>query len=421
MAYLNKLSTLLITLLCFPSFLEANGATTITIRNLTGDSEHRENIKIRNESVTTQRGAEPEIMEGRIDYPGLPNDNFITVRDIQRGYRITVRTVGFVCNTLSFLIITRQGLVKMGVWVYIAALALCDNFFIIIDSLNMLNEFSNDLYLDNFKANSEVFCKLHFIVLYVPLVTGNYLLAIMTCERAGLILNPYKIPSSPRRALLVVSIVTLAVILVYSIFVNLVIGVIHVQVPLFTGANDSSLTANESISLTFKYCQMYENNVNLYLYIITTIYLLIPATLIIIANICIIAVLIRRARNSSIHRNNSKMNDDKRITRMLIFISIYFILTVSPNVLYTVFLWPYFYENVQDAFAYDNITWNLLHSLYITNVSSNFFIYVASGQIFRKAAKDFFDKLFKNCKSSNHAQQSVLESTGVPVTESPRI
>ncbi len=407
MYYLNKLSTLLITLLCFPSLSTVNGATTITIRNFTGDSEHKENVKVRNESVVTQRGPEREPEVGGMDYPEAPEDNFKTLRDIKTGYRIIVRTVGFVCNTLSFLIIIRQGLIKMGVWVYIAALALCDNFFIIIDSLNMLNEFSNDPvgYLDNFKANSEVFCRLHNILAFVPLVTSTYLLAIMTCERAGLILNPYKIPPSPRRALLVVCIVTLIITLVYSIFVNLVIGVIHVEVPLFTGADNSSLMTNESESIGFMYCGMYENNINIYLYIDTTIFVIIPAILIIIANTCIITALVRRARNSSIHRDSSKMNDDKRITRMLIFVSIYFVLTASPNVLYGVFLWPYFYDNFHDAFAYDNVTWILLQSLYITNVSSNFFIYVASGQIFRNAAKEFLGELFKSCKCSNHVQQ----------------
>ena len=90
---------------------------------------------------------------------------------------------------------------------------------------------------------------------------------------------------------------------------------------------------------------------------------------------------------------------------MLIFVSIYFVLTASPNVLYGVFLWPYFYDNFHDAFAYDNVTWILLQSLYITNVSANFFIYVASGQIFRNAAKEFFGELFKSCKCPNHVQQ----------------
>ncbi len=360
----------------------------------------------RHKSIVKPNGPTVKTEEEGLDYVGTSEDNLSIISHINKGYRIIVRIVGLVCNTLSFLIIMRQGLIKMGVWVYIASLSLCDNFSIIIDSLNMLNEFSSEPigYLDNLTANSEVFCKLHSILFVIPLVTGNYLLAIMSCERAGLILNPYKIPSSPKKALLVVCLATLVLILVYSIFINLVIGVVHVEVPLFNGADNSSLMANESFSLTFKYCTMYENNVNLYLSIETTIYLLIPAALIIIANICIITALMRRARNLNIHRDTSKVNDI-RITKMLIFVNIYFVLTVSPYQLYGVFLWPYFYDNFQDAFAYDNITWILLNSLYITSTSANFFIYVASGQIFRNAAKEYFGKLFKNCKCSNYMQQ----------------
>ncbi len=408
MAYFNKPLTLLMILLCFPSLPDGNEVTTISIGNVTNDSEHQGGNKNNgknffNESLRKPNGPTVKTEEEGMEYTNTLEDNLSIIRHINKGYRIVVRTVGFVCNTLSFLIITRQGLINMGVWVYIAALALCDNFFITIDSLNMLNEFSNDPvgYLDKLTTNSEVFCKFYFLVIFVPLVTGHYLLAIMTCERARLILNPYKIPSTPREALLVVCLATLVVILAYSIIVYLAIGVIHVEVPLFTGANNS-LLANGSMSLKFKYCSMYESNANLYLYIDATIYLLIPATLIIIANICIITTLIRRAKNSNIHRDTSKVNDDVRITRMLIFVSLYFVLTVSPNVLYAVFLWPYFYDSAKDAFAYDNVTWILLQSLYITSMSANFFIYVASGQIFRKAAKEFFSKLvFKNCKCSN--------------------
>ena len=402
MTFKKKL-TFLIIILHFVSLLKASEDTTISVGTVINNSNHR-GIKptlVQNGSVVKLQGSEETN-----DYQETPDLEYdLSYSDIliitKISYKIIIRIVGFICNTLSFLIITKQGLIKMGVWVYIGALSISDNFAIITETLYSFHDFSSDPLNDwgNFKNNNEVYCKLLNTLFYIPVITSHYLLTIMTCERAVLIFNPYKTPTSQRGALMVVGILILVVSLLYGISTSLAMGIIHIEMPLFLGTNNSALVTNESV--TFKFCGLYKNIGTIYLYVDTCIFLLIPAILIIVANICIITALIRRAKNTSIQRDESKANDDKKITRMLIFVSIYFVLTASPSVLYGIFLWPYFHEYVYDAFAYDSVAWNLLEFINATHLCSNFFIYVATGQIFRKEAKAFFSRVLKACKTCN--------------------
>ncbi len=409
MIYFKMPSAFLTIFLYLLPLVNSHESTTISMGNVTCDTEHRGTTKRHHiyGSILKQDGGKLETDEQESNYKGIHREvpdgissssNIIV--NIRIIYRIFIWTFGFVCNTFSFLIITQQGLIKRGIWVYIAALAFCDNVAIIIDSLGMINEFSDNPegYLEDFKANSEVLCKLLYFLFIVPWATGHYLLAIMSCERCLLILNPYRTPPSPKRALLVVCALILVMVIGYGIVTSLVMGIIHVEMPYLSSSNRSFPVANGSAS--FRYCYIKEIP-NIFFYLDATLYLIIPMILIIIANICIITTLIVRAKNSSIHQYVTKVNGDRKITRMLIFVTVYFVLTASPNALYGVFLWPYFYENVQEAFAYDNVIFNLLQSLYATNMCSNFFIIVASGKIFRKEAKAFIWKILPKHNRAN--------------------
>ncbi len=46
---------------------------------------------------------------------------------VKTGYVATIQAIGVASNTLSVVIIIKQGLIKTGIWVYIASLATVHN------------------------------------------------------------------------------------------------------------------------------------------------------------------------------------------------------------------------------------------------------------------------------------------------------
>ncbi len=127
-------------------------------------------------------------------------------------------------------------------------------------------------------------CKLSAFLAYFLVVTGHYILAILSIERSILVLNPYKIPPSPKHAVTAVSVLICIVILVYGTFTTLTYDIVVVPVssPYF---NDSASNA----SLSIKYCGLLLKNQNVANIILTIdgfVYFMIPAILVFVANIC---------------------------------------------------------------------------------------------------------------------------------------
>ncbi len=313
------------------------------------------------------------------------------VMTIKTIYTSTINTVGVISNTLSVVIIIKQDLIKSGVWVYIASLAIVDNVGIIY--YQVVN-FSRDPinYLGDFITISEFSCKLNSLLIYFPMVTSHYILAIMTIQRSIIITNPYKIAPGQRHAVTVVVLLILIVLLVYGTYCALTTSIVELPIPF--PAND--LISN--VSLSVKFCGIhlkYKNIQDIIMISDVVAYAIIPAILVIIANVCIIIALIRRQQNTSIQRDLSKVKEDNRIARMLIFLSIYFVVMTFPHALY-------YAINVDVAGAFDpgNIVYNVLECITATYYCSTFFVYLATGQIFRKEAEEFFTKLCTKCNLS---------------------
>ncbi len=317
--------------------------------NLTSTISAREDGTTNSDNITNvYHTTEQSLDQETLDEKGSQRYSNL-VMTIKTGYIKTIQTVGFVSNTLSLVIIIKQGLIKSAVWVYIASLAMSDSFAIIYSIIFTLSREPIN-YLGDILTRSELSCKINCLLVYFPLVTNHWILAIMTSQRSWLVFNPYKVPPSQKHAVTVVVSLVLFVIVIYGTFVTLMFGI--VQVPIRFSSNDSF----SNVSMSIKYCGMYLEYGNIGGIVMVTdivVYVIIPAVLVIIANLLIVIILTRRQQDTSIQRDLSKVNADKRITRMLIFLRCYFVIMITPHALYYAIM-----VNVQGAFDPDNVAYN---------------------------------------------------------------
>ena len=87
-------------------------------------------------------------------------------------------------------------------------------------------------------------------------------------------------------------------------------------------------------------------------------------------------------------------NHDKRVTRLLLLVSLCFIICLLPSGIYFSLI-PYLYGDRMQAFAADNLAWQATLGLLIINQSLNFFLYIASGKKFRNEAKIVFQSIYQ--------------------------
>ncbi len=311
--------------------------------------------------------------------------DLITIKTV---YLSTLIIVGLLSNAMSLVIILKQGMTKIGVWIYVASLSLADNFVLI---MMFVFQFSREPvnYLGQMDTSSDFFCKFLTSCTYISVVMSNNILSVMSCERFLIIWNPYKARPSRNMALFKILTVVIITILVYVPFVVTTHGL---QVP-----HTDSVTMNGTFQINpgaIKFCTLmpdYLKYSKYFRWMNLSIYYIWPTTLIIASNIGIIAVLIKRARNQSIHRDSSQIGSDIRIAYMLLSVSLFYVVSVTPNAIYTgAYVWEYFYNTPMEAFAFNNTAWSVIEALSLLNNCANYFLYVLSGRSFRQEAVNFF-------------------------------
>ncbi len=335
-----------------------------------------------------------------------------TLIQAKTGSIIFLIIVGIIGNSLSILVTIKQGLIKTGIWCYNLCLAISDNCVLII---LFLYEFSEEPvnYWGDILISSIFICKLFLTSSSVIIGSSNTILAFMTISRAITIVSPYTKPPGQKRAFIMTACIIIYVMVLYVPYGTIVFGVVSYPI----GMNDP-LTGQPIVINTCGKLPKFAQYFDYFWWADLFVVIIIPAVSIISANIAIILNLIKRSRNKTIQRNQSKKNIDLKITYMLIFASTYFVLSVSPMAIYVNFLWDYFYDDVTKAFAYDNIAWSTVTYLNMTNYVVNFFLYNLTGQTFREETKKCILGIFKCNRSGNDISnprfQSRIESNTAP-------
>ncbi len=298
---------------------------------------------------------------------------------------ITMLLFGLVVNGLSFLIILRQGLIQSGFWVYLASLAITDSLAL---TTACVSEFSKPPVnlLGNILNSNNIVCKATMSLSSLWSLISNYVVSCMAIERCVIILNPYKTPAGPKKAVILVLIITVIIVVLQPTFIFTVFGIVELEI---TNLSDGNSTIYLRVcSLLPKY-----KSISDYIFMVDSlVYSIIPIILIVSANSCIIFSLVKRSRNEgleNVHRNAKK---DMNITYMLIAISSLFVFSNVPLIIF-VFTFDYFYSSLEEATAFDSVGYSVVTILAILNHCCNFFCYMWSGEIFREKAAIFFHNI----------------------------
>ncbi len=309
---------------------------------------------------------------------------------------------GLIFNSLSFLIIVKQGLINAGIWVYIACLSLVDNMVIIMMTIKLFSRNAPyDFIGDAFIVNN-ILCKFLTSAAYLCSTLSYYIMCLMTVERCVQILRPFKTPTGQKQAVIKVIILCMIISIVQTSSIWPTHGLFDLNLV-------DELT-NSTISLSF--CTMLsEYQTNAYLTALFAVemilFAILPIIMVISANSLIVFALIRRAKNNALASTSRNKNKDKNITYMLLAISSYFLLSLMPYLIY-LNTWHFFYENFTDAFSNESTASNILVCLLASNSCINYIFYSISGGTFREQAQLFFKSL--KCSKDEMANEMAVFS-----------
>ena len=220
----------------------------------------------------------------------------------------------------------------------------------------------------------------------------------MTVERCVLILRPFKAPTGQKQAITNVLILCLLITIVQTSYVWPFHGLFHLDLA-------DELT-NSTIHLKCSILPEYQ--IDAYLIVLHAVDIILsavlPIVIVISANSLIVYALIRRAKNTSLGSTNRNEDKDRNITYMLMAISSYFLLSLTPYLIY-VSTWHFFYENITEAFSTQSTAYNILLCVLSSNSCVNYIFYSISGETFREKARLFFRSL--KCSKDAMAEVSV--------------
>ncbi len=318
--------------------------------------------------------------------------------------------IGFFSNGLSFLIIVNQGLINAGIWVYIACLSLVDNLAIIMACITILSKDAPFDFISDVFITSDYACKLLTIFEVIWSLLSLYIMCLMTVERCILVLKPFKSPTGQKRAIINVLVLCIVMFIFVASYILPIKGLSTLDV--VDELNNSTISLSVCRVLPEYETSAYHMVISVCNMVFSAV---IPIVILITANSLIVFALIRRAKNEALASSNRNVNKDKNITYMLLGISSYFLLSLTP---YIIFLgtWHFFYESLTMALSPKSILYLIMIVIGYSNHCVNFFFYVLSGETFREKTKLFL----KSLKCSKDEMVSVIELRGKGVQRQSR-
>ncbi len=310
-----------------------------------------------------------------------------------------ITCVGVITNSLSFRLMVGKRFRKTTVGVYIGTLAIFDNLSLVVIFVLAL-EIEPLSYITS--AYSDALCKILNVGAYVCIPVSAYVIAVLSCERCYVTMHPYRPKPTYKHALICVSVVIALISMSYSPIAIVMYGLSPVQSVLtemttqnpglFQTNNSNSESAVQSkLSGTEFVCNplpQHQFNVDNYVVVIDLIVAnIIPYITITVANILLIIKMVKsrsqlhpQAFNQQMNALQAKNKKERRVTRMLITASLFYLITTLPLSLYVCIV-------SITLGTFNDPIWVVLLDLYVLNFSLNFFVYVISGQTFRAEFK----------------------------------
>ncbi len=315
---------------------------------------------------------------------------------------ITICSIGLGANSCAFFVLLKSSIDKSTTRIYLTFLAVFDG---LVLATQLIFSFSDVI------NRSIIACKLFWMV-RVPVITIScYILVIMTVEKCYVLVNTYKVKPTRKQAL---KIATTSVVVI-TLVLGTQLGITHGLVSLpndGTSGNSSNYVAlennfpmigNETIICdVLPQHKVYSNRLFSLISLVFT--RMVAPIIVIICNLIIIKSLRKHATQVAPLNATSNVND-KRITKVLIIVSLCFALLVIPSSLYMLYILILrsFYDNVAEAEAVDpqSPLYQVVMDCLLINHSINFLLYIMSSKTFRKEAVEAFKSLFNICVRNN--------------------
>ncbi len=297
---------------------------------------------------------------------------------------ITICSLGLGANTCAFFVLLKSSIIKSTTGIYLTFLSVFDNLVLIT---LLFHSFSDIVNVSN------VACKLFWMV-GVPVTTiSSHIVVTMTIEKCYVLVNPHKPKPTRKQAITIATASVVIITLITAINFGITTGLVPVPVDRtfrnsstnVTVDNDFPRTGNNPTvcSILPQYADYPKNLFNV---VSTLVIRLLAPAIVIICNLIIIIYLRKHATQVvpmiTVNAASSAHND-KRITKLLLVVSLCFTLLTLPSSLY-ILLIPYFYENRSDAVALDNPAFLVVMTCLLVNHSINYLLY---GQSQKKCLK----------------------------------
>ncbi len=299
---------------------------------------------------------------------------------------ITICSLGLGANCCALLVLLKSSIIKSTTGIYLSFLAVFDGLVLVTQLVDTCSDIPQW---------SDFTCKLFYMVHTPVTAISSHIVVTMTIEKCYVLVNPYK-PKPKRKHALTIAIVSAIVI---SLIISTQAGIIFGLSPLPSDEIDTvnNVTGNPNFYAvdTEIVCAVLPNQ-SYYEKVIFPInvllWRLVPSITVIVCNVTI-GIFLRKQATQVAPMNATHTMNDKRITRLLIIVSLCFVLLTLPLPLYGALI-PILYENIAEGFAPDNVIYQVVKICLLINHSINFLLYIMASKSFRKEAQMVFKSFF---------------------------
>ncbi len=317
---------------------------------------------------------------------------------IQTVALIAICSIGLGANSCALFVLFKSSIIKSTTGIYLSFLAVFDSLVLVTQ---LVFSFSNIINLSNFA------CKLFWVV-RVPVITISCcIVVIMTIEKCYILLNTYKPKPTRKQALKIATTSVVVVTLVLGMQMGMMSGLVSLPVDgtlsnssnyVNTLDNNFPMIGNETIICDILPHKVYSQQLFRLISIVFT--RMVAPIIVIICNIIIIKSLRNHAAQVVPRNATSTVKSDKRITKLLIIVSLCFAVLVLPSSFYILTL-GLFYDNVAEAVDPKSPVFQVVRGCLLLNHSINYFLYIVASKTFRKEAMVAFKSLFNIFERNN--------------------
>ena len=294
--------------------------------------------------------------------------------------------VGTVGNVLSLMAVTNRHCRKSSFTVYLAALAITDTTYLYAC---VLPDWLTNVFAFRLGSYGNTWCKVTWFLSFLTSQSSSWLIAALTAERMFCTYFPHKTKAVcvPRTGYSVAGMIIGVLFLLNG---NLLYAVQETK-----AANNNTISLGTTCGIIVpEYETVYANIVA---WIDLGLYFLLPLLVIVIANSAtVVGVLKMNALTAALMAANSnRIKHTRHLLIVTFLVSSAFVIFLSPMMIFGVVM-PHFLEDTAllhktDGGMYYLIFASLSNWSYL-NHAVNFFLYILSGERFRRELKNVFCK-----------------------------